>query len=229
MGKKFRHEYKYVINEQISKLCYERLINVCNLDNNVGKLNNYNVRSLYFDDYFDTFYCENENGLENRYKWRIRIYNCSDGCVSLEKKYKVHGMTLKESAKISKELVKELIENQCTFSVNAVNSDLLESFLIECQTRLLKPTVIVDYERIPFVYNDGNVRITIDRNICASGEFDNFFSKDISLRPILETGKHVLEIKYDEYIPSFLKENLNLGKLQRTSFSKYYLCRRIMK
>lgn len=224
--KKFRHEFKYLIDEMILKNCYERLCSICKVDKNVGAAGYYNVRSLYFDDFEDTFLTENENGIDNRYKWRIRIYDCAESFISLERKSKVHGMTLKESTQISKELVLRLINCE-TISVRGIDC-LLDKFLIEGQMRIFIPAVIVDYDRIPFIFEHGNVRITIDRNISASKDYESFFAGNLLSRPILDTGYHVLEIKYDEYLPSFLKRILNVGKLERISFSKYYLCRRSM-
>ena len=42
-----------------------------------------------------------------------------------------------------------------------------------------------------------------------------------------DRGKvHYVEVKFDEYLPDFIYLNLNLGLLQHTAYSKYYLCRK---
>ena len=87
------------------------------------------------------------------------------------------------------------------------------------------PAVIVEYDRVPYVYPDGNVRITIDRNICASPDTGEFLRQDIVTVPVLERGYHLLEVKYDEYLPDFIRQALQIVSLDKTSFSKYYLCR----
>lgn len=97
------------------------------------------------------------------YLIRIRIYNCSESFISLERKSKVHGMTLKESTQISKELVLRLLNGE-NISVRGIDC-LWMKFLIEGQMRIFKPAVIVDYDRIPFTFEHGNVRIMIDRNL----------------------------------------------------------------
>ena len=38
-------------------------------------------------------------------------------------------------------------------------------------------------------------------------------------------GRHVLEVKYDEFLPDPVRQLLALETLQRTSYSKYYICR----
>lgn len=42
-------------------------------------------------------------------------------------------------------------------------------------------------------------------------------------------GKDVLEIKYDELLPDYITNILELNTLERTSFSKYYLSRLLCK
>ena len=50
-----------------------------------------------------------------------------------------------------------------------------------------------------------------------------FLNDNINLVPIQEKGHHVLEVKYDEFIPDYIAQLLELGILERTSFSKFYL------
>ena len=35
-----------------------------------------------------------------------------------------------------------------------------------------------------------------------------------------------MEVKFDEYLPDVIYSGLNLGVLQQTAYSKYYLCRK---
>lgn len=90
----------------------------------------------------------------------------------------------------------------------------------------IRPKVIIYYERTTYVYGPRNVRITFDRNIMASKVCNALFEKHIpNLVPILPTGYHVLEVKYDEFLPDFIADQLELGTLCQTAFSKYYLGR----
>jgi len=93
-------------------------------------------------------------------------------------------------------------------------------------TKQMRAKTIVEYERIPFVYKNGNVRITIDRNMTSSMEISGFFDKDNMRYPVLGKGQQLLEVKFDEYLPTFIRDNLEIGRLQQTSFSKYYLGRK---
>ena len=93
-------------------------------------------------------------------------------------------------------------------------------------TRLLRPVVIVEYDRIPYIYANGNVRVTFDANLSASPWVGGFLSPDVPKRPVLPVGQLLMEVKFDEYLPDFIYRALNLGQLQQTTFSKYYLCRK---
>ena len=50
--------------------------------------------------------------------------------------------------------------------------------------------------------------------------------KNIYKRPIMPAGWHVLEVKFDEYLPDYIKSTLQLDSLKQTAFSKFYLCRK---
>lgn len=133
-------------------------------------------------------------------------------------------MTRKESCPLTLEQYHAIMQN--TLSADRDDDPLLRRFLLLQSQRDLQPKVIVAYDRTPFVYDFGNVRITFDRNIGSTSELDSFFDENLMLRPVLPFGKHILEVKYDELLPDFLYDVMNLGSLQRTAFSKYYLCRK---
>ena len=104
---------------------------------------------------------------------------------------------------------------------------VLKNLIILMYTELFKPKVIVEYDRVPYIYSLGNVRITIDENIRSSIEIDRFFETSLPTRSVLQSGQHILEVKYDEFLPGHIKDVLELGVFTQTAFSKYYICRRI--
>ena len=93
-------------------------------------------------------------------------------------------------------------------------------------TRLLQPKIIVEYDRAPYIYPDGNVRITFDRNIRSGAQSLEFGESRIALRPIMETSRHLMEVKFDEFLPDWIHRTLQLDSMTQTAFSKYYLCRK---
>ena len=90
----------------------------------------------------------------------------------------------------------------------------------------MEPRAIIAYERTAYVHPTGNVRVTFDRNIMASACCEDFFQQRVSgMVPVLPAGMQVLEVKYDELLPDHIAQQLELGKLRQTAFSKYYLGR----
>ena len=221
---KYRHELKYQCSDLQLAVIKSRLSNLMRYDTH-AKNGSYKIRSMYFDNYENRCYYENESGTDPREKFRIRIYNSSNRHISFECKRKERGKTYKTSCLLSKEQFAEII-NEKRITVFANKPELLRKFIILKQTQLFKPAVIVEYDRTPYVYDIGNVRITLDRNIRSSNDYTDFFSDSIVTKPILPQGQHLLEVKYDELLPDFIKDVLQLGNLQQTTFSKYYLCRK---
>lgn len=225
MERRFRHEYKYLCDSTQNSVLKMRAQGLLQSDKHASNIGYYHVRSLYFDTLDSQCYWENESGNDKREKYRIRIYNADSKKIILEKKSKERQMTSKISALISEEICRRLIKDvsvQISEDMDAIQKELL----LEMQLKGMHPAVIVEYQRFPYVEKNGNVRITFDENISSSNDINRFLEKEIVLRPILEAGKSVLEIKWDAFLPSYLKEHLSLETLQWTSFSKYYLCKK---
>lgn len=75
MTDKFRYEHKYVCSAGQLQLIQNRLSVLLPLDKNAAGQGFYRIRSLYFDDYNNNCYFDNESGVDPREKFRIRIYN----------------------------------------------------------------------------------------------------------------------------------------------------------
>ena len=222
---KYRHEYKYLLS--YTELCELRqsIEGLISIDPHVGKSGKYIVRSLYFDDYDNRCYYENEYGIDPREKLRIRTYNYSDARISLECKRKERGKTLKTSCQLTKDEAVRLMHGQMLPGLET-QKPVLRKLTLGMMQRMMRPVTIVEYERVPFVYEGGNVRITFDMNIVSSNEVTRFFDPCIQRRPVLPQGYHLMEVKFDEYLPAFIYDALELDGLERTAFSKYYLCRK---
>lgn len=225
MSSPFRHEYKYLCTHDQLRVEQARLASLLRPDPHTGPDGRYEIRSVYFDDPEDGCLRENEDGMDPRAKYRLRIYNGSDARITLERKAKLRGMTHKDAAPVRLELAEALLDGRIPFP-GPEDAPLLHRMLADMSLRVLRPKVVVQYVRTPFVLDVGNVRVTLDEHIASSQAVDRFFAKDIPLRPVLPTGNGVLEVKWDELFPSWLYQSLQLEGLQWTSFSKYYLCRK---
>lgn len=221
----YRHELKYVVTAAQMALIESRIRGLLSLDPHVGENGRYRIRSLYFDDCYNSYYLENEIGTDPREKFRIRIYNGDRQRISLELKRKEHGMTQKLSCLISEEQCRELMAGR-SLPMEEEDPPVLKKLKLHMQTRLLRPKVIVEYDRVPYINGLGNTRITLDQNMASSDEISRFLDPGIRRRPIMPVGQHILEVKFDEFLPDYIYRNLQLNSLRQTAFSKYYLCRR---
>ena len=221
----YRNEIKYLVSETQLVLLENRIRNLIQPDRRAGADGTYQIRSLYFDDFENTYYRENEMGTDPREKFRIRIYNGDPGRISLELKKKQHSMTQKLSCLLTEEQCRGLMAGR-PLPADPSYPPVLQKMNLLMKTRLLKPKVIVEYDRTPFVEKLGNTRVTFDRNIRSSNAVASFLEKRVPARPIMPAGKQILEVKYDEFLPDYLYRNLQLSHLRQTTFSKYYLCRR---
>lgn len=220
----FRHEHKFIISRAQAQILENSLAGVMQKDPHL-KGENYNIRSMYFDDYDHTCYYENENGTDPREKFRIRIYDSKDSFIRLELKKKQRGMTQKMQCVMTRQQVEQVLRGEA-LSDFANLPPLLKKFEMQRMTRLLRPDVIVDYDRVPLIYALGNVRVTFDMNIATSTNFEQFFDVYMPKRPILQEDMMMLEVKYDEFLPEHIESLIYPQTSQKTSFSKYYLCKK---
>ena len=222
---KFRHELKYPVTQAQIALLKNRINHLLPPDPHAGPTGSYRIRSLYFDDHYDRCLRENEDGTDPREKFRIRIYNASSQRIRLECKRKERGKTHKLSCPLTVEQTKLLMAGQALPDI-AAQPPLLQKLTMQMLSRRLRPVVIVEYDRIPYVYENGNVRITLDTNICSCSRVETFLDPELPRRPVMGLGQQLLEVKYDEYLPDFIYRNLQLHSLQQSAFSKYYICRK---
>ncbi len=133
-------------------------------DVNEGGSDGYRISSLYFDDIRDSCLQDTVDGVNRRNKYRIRIYNDSLDVIKLEVKSKKNNRIQKRSKTISKAQMESLMRGEC-IEDGASAKDPATLFNLAIRTQGLRPKVIVTYERKAYVYEPGNVRITLDRNV----------------------------------------------------------------
>lgn len=221
----YRHEYKYRIDAMQKAVLCLRAQGALERDSHAGADGEYLIRSLYFDSPEDACFYENENGADPREKYRIRFYNCDASRISLECKAKERGMTRKTACPITRDQCRQFMEGRIPEPEREVSAKQAAMFG-RMRLKSLRPVVIVQYTRMPFVCQAGNVRVTFDDSIVSSNDIGGFLEQEIPLRSVLGMGESILEVKWDELLPSYIKGRLALDSLQWTSFSKYYLCRK---
>ena len=226
--KTFRHELKYYINYFEYEALKRRLASILKRDKYADDNGDYHIRSLYFDDEFSSALFEKQAGILQREKFRIRIYNLQDNIIKLEKKSRVGQFIHKESATISKEQYGKIVNNNIEFLKESSNK-LFNELYFHIKAKNLKPTVIVDYVREAYVYNINNIRITFDKQLRSGLHNVDIFDKSMPTIDVIEKPLHILEIKYDHFLPDFIKNLLQIKSSQRYAISKYVICRKFTK
>ena len=180
------------------------------------------IRSLYFDDYFNSAYEEKNAGVLERKKYRIRIYNCSDSNIKLERKKKLGSYIYKEAAPLTRDEVYKILDGDYDFLLQS-QYPLCREFYFECVSNVMRPRTVVDYEREPWILDSGTVRITFDKDVRAAvGSYD-IFDPELPALPVLEDGKCVREVKYTEFLPRVVRDILPDRASEFTAVSKYVL------
>lgn len=221
---RYRHEYKYRIDARQESLLRLKAGMLMQPDSHAGADGGYLIRSAYFDDPFDTCLWENQAGVDPRSKFRIRYYNADLSHISLEKKSKTRMMCYKESCSLTPDEAERMLAGQI-IAPSADMPQAKQALLAQLQLRDLKPHTIITYYRIPFVHPAGNVRVTFDKDITSSAQLDSFLSGDYAQRPVLPVGESILEVKWDEVLPLYIKQGLQIDGLQWSAFSKYFMGR----
>lgn len=224
--KLYRNEWKYCCSEGELALLNSRLQGVLPLDAHSGSDGGYLVRSLYFDDYNDTCARDNDAGAPRRFKYRIRYYDDDAAHIQLERKEKYNGRCHKTTCPLTAAQYAALTGGDAAAVLWQTEDPLLRRFCADILTRRFTPKVIVDYERTAYVEPIANIRITLDRNIAASPAVGDFLCGDYPRHPLQQRQRHILEVKFDDILPGYLRELVRSRSFQQTTFSKYYLGRK---
>lgn len=221
-----RHELKYYINNAHYQVLSRLLRALLDRDKHADENGEYHIRSLYFDSIFDEALHEKIAGTQNRNKYRIRIYNCSDSFIRMECKSKYGNYIAKRQAVISRDLCEQLKTGDPSGLENT-SSGLLREVFREMRLNLLRPVVIVDYIREAYLHPVEDVRITFDKQLRTGLFSHDLFNPDLPTISPLSSELVILEVKFNNFLPEYIKEVLSLaaGWSQRSAISKYTLCR----
>lgn len=221
----YRHELKYFINQGTAAELAARLKATMDLDRHTNENGEYHIRSLYFDDAIDAAVREKMDGVEERKKFRIRIYNFSDSFISLECKHKTGAYINKYSAVISRELCDDICAGRIGNLVH-YDAPIVRELYYQMSCRYLRPAVIVDYYRMPFVAEYQEVRITLDRDLRTGVFSKTLFDPDLPTVPALDSYDLILEVKFNEYLPEYYHRLAQTDYNLHAAASKYVICRK---
>lgn len=224
-----RFEIKYILNKNLSQIIQDKISNFMSLDNFAKEFpnNKYFVRSLYYDSEKFINFHQKTDGLKIRYKFRIRTYSKELNKLSiifLEKKGRFNERTYKIRKKIDNINYKLFITDcdKMKIAEKYKNDPLIGQFVFDCYRKKIKPKVIIDYYRKPYINKTGvYFRLTFDSqlNSIATGDL---YPKNLMFKQTIP-GYEILEVKFDRTIPPWFQKIIQTYNLKRLSVSKFVL------
>lgn len=219
-----RHELKFYLNYTDYVILRQKMKGLLRLDPN-AKNGGYLIRSLYFDNVYNSAVSEKESGVQFRHKYRIRIYNCDKSVIKFEKKVKTGDFISKDSFSMTYREFCMLRDSDIEFLLHKKEA-LAKEVYLQMRQNLLKPCVVVDYYREPFVMNYETIRITFDSDIRTGEPSWDLFDPALPLMPLLDKGTVVMEVKFAKALPDYIQNVINSASgMQRSAVSKYIICR----
>ena len=222
-----RNEIKYLLNYEDYVLLSRRLFYMLEKDSHSVCDEGYRITSLYLDDINQTSYYEKLSGDTNRKKYRLRAYNLDSSFISLECKEKKQNKIDKTSVRIDKNIFDGIVKNDYELLYEKKDG-LSKSVIALNREKLLSPVAVVDYVREAYTHPLSNTRITFDKELSVGINTFDFFERDYQKANVFDKNQVILEVKYDDYLPTFISQLLSIG-YKPMAQSKFLLCYEYLK
>lgn len=227
MNEVFRQERKFLINSiQVSQIGHQLSLVMNEDKHNYGE--GYLVRSLYFDTIDDNDFEDKEDGVELRKKIRLRCYGPNASFALLEMKQKQGSNQKKRSLKMERYDAQQLIAGNYGILLKYHDPFALELYGL-MQIQCYRPKVVVEYRRRAFIAKENKIRITLDHHITATESNFDIFSSTLLQNSVLQPSLAVLEVKYNGFLLSYIKDIIQNCNEIETSVSKYCISRTLSK
>ncbi|MBO4453363.1 MAG: polyphosphate polymerase domain-containing protein [Clostridia bacterium] len=214
-----RIEEKYLISYPDYSIIANRARSVLSPDEN-GKNGRYSICSLYFDDVYDTALSDKEDGNSIHIKYRIRTYDGNGDFIRLERKTKRGIVTEKHSAVITPDDLNLIILGKAPDPERTC-----AGLASEMRAGGQRPAINVRYDREAYCMPSLGIRLTFDMNVeSLAPEAAALFGDTRRAVPAVGKDKVIMEIKYSDRCPSFIRKICGNAGMQ-FSVSKYALCR----
>ena len=102
--------------------------------------------------------------------------------------------------------------------------ELVRELYCKMRSQGLRPRTLVDYTREPFIFRPGNVRVTLDYDIRTGLNSTDLLNPRAVTVPAGD-APILLEVKWDEYLPSIIRDAVSVPDRRAGAFSKYAQCR----
>ena len=222
-----RFEFKYVLSQKLRDDVEAELGHFVELDPYVEGQpgQQYFVRSLYFDNAEFASFHEKIDGMHTRSKFRIRTYaRAIDDPAPwfLEIKGRYNNLVFKHRTPFDGAQDKRSAGDELCRAVlrHTAPGTVRNQFEFDLFRRQIRPVVLVDYERRPYVSRfDPDFRLTFDCNLETTATDTLFPGPRVRMRKMLP-GYTVMEVKFRHHVPSWFHRIIQAYELRRVSISK---------
>lgn len=196
----------------------------------------YNIYSVYLDSTGLSLMNQTLEGLRNRFKLRVRFYDGNpEHPVFFEIKRRVNDAIVKVRAKVRRDAAHRLMYARDSWPersdlANPADDRGFAALCKFCDLRdklMARPQVVVGYNREAWCApEDDSIRLTFDRVLEAAPYHpDHTFSlfRDDQWVRVPMPGV-VLELKFTDRFPNWMREVAQTFNLRRTSMAKYVTC-----
>jgi len=230
-----RFELKYLISEPCARGIRNFLRSHLEVDQYAqpGLGYAYSISSLYLDSSDWVLFRQTIDGLKNRFKLRIRFYdNDAESPAYLEIKRRETDVIRKERAAVTREGVRRLLSGQSldeSFLIdgngNKKSAKALQNFCHLCDYIGAGGRVYVSYIREAYVSPDSDrVRVTFDRDLVGSPYVEGTALARPSQETAVKIRGVIMELKFTDRFPGWMRELVQSFSLQRCSIPKYIHC-----
>jgi hypothetical protein len=231
-----RFELKYVIDEPCAAAIRKYVGCYLVPDEHADPRRNYEypIHSLYLDSPNYTLYQATVHGCMNRFKLRVRFYDdLPESPTFFEIKSRRNDVILKQRAAVRRSSVSRLLAGAWPRREDLApgRADGFGSLQRFCGLRNMLQAhgkLVLSYMREAHVLREGeSVRVTFDRHIVAAA-YRGIFGLDGLTIPVVPEDKVVLELKFTDRFPIWMKDLVQRFDLERISFPKYVICAQTM-
>lgn len=188
----------------------------------------YPIRSLYFDSLEDRDFQEKVDGVGTRRKIRLRCYGPDSDFALLEVKQKEANLQKKRSLRLSRDAAAHLIRGDYSVLLTCPEPLAQECYAV-MNIHSYQPCSVVEYRRRAFITRENKIRVTFDHHIVGTESNYDIFDSQLTQYPLQDTALVVLEVKYNGFLLSYIKDMLSNCAAGEISVSKYCLSRTVGK
>ena len=230
-----RFELKFIIDERCAAGIREFVSSHLEPDEHAKEEQgfSYSLSSLYMDSPSLTLFQQTNQGMKNRFKLRIRFYDDHpDSPAFLEIKRRITDVIRKERATVTRDAVRRLLRGEppnrswlMYDNGNPKSASAMLGFYGLANDIGALGQIYVSYTREAYVSPESNsVRVTFDRKLFGTPHQQG---TEIGLPTDgawPNVGGVILELKFTDRFPAWMRDLVQAFDLQRTSCPKYNHC-----